>query len=155
MFYLGLNPDLINTNWPYFLLVYNLVISSLAGIFLFFTIKKLKRNQSREVLGSKFTWSFVKIIPILTIVPVLSFYIFSFQSIQETLVGLDKRSETFDKKIVHNVNIIQNNINEYVQTIYYDVTKANFMAIEGYVKYQIEQSKKSENQENSQQEVVI
>jgi len=155
MSYLGLNPDLINTNWPYLLLVYNLILSGLASVFLYLTIKKLKRNQKREVLGSQFTWTFVKIIPILTIVPVLSFYIFSFQSIQETLEGLDKRSESFDKRIVHNVNIIQDNINNYVQTIYYDVTKANFKAIEGYIKYQIEQAKELENQENNPQEVVI
>ena len=141
MFYLGLNPDLINTNWPYFLLVYNLVISSLAGIFLFFTIKKLKRNQSREVLGSKFTWTFVKIIPILTIVPVLSFYLFSFQSIQDTLAKLDGTVQSFNQKLVRAVDEVQNDTFKTFSQVYLDVTSENLKIIEGFEKYQGENSK--------------
>jgi len=154
MFYLGLNPDLINTNWPYFLLVYNLVISSLAGIFLFFTIKKLKRNQSREVLGSKFTWTFIKIVPLLTLVPVLSFYLFSFQSIQDTLFKLDNRWDSFNKRVVNSVSIVHDSVSNYVSSIYADVTKANFLAIEGFIKYQIDSQKKTK-QDQAIKEVVI
>jgi len=138
MFYLGLNPDLINTNWPYFLLVYNLVISSLAGIFLFFTIKKLKGNQSREVLGSKFTWTFVKIIPILTIIPVLSFYLFSFQSIQDTLDKLDLSAQSLKNQIGIEVNAVEEKVFKTVEKIYLDNTTSNFLAIDGYIKYQNE-----------------
>jgi nitrogen fixation/metabolism regulation signal transduction histidine kinase len=142
MFYLGLNPDLINTNWPYFLLVYNLVISSLAGIFLFFTIKKLKRNQSREVLGSKFTWTFVKIIPILTIVPVLSFYLFSFQSIQDTLAKLDGTVQSFNQRLVRAVDEVQNDTFKTFSQVYLDVTSENLRIIEGFEKYQDENAEK-------------
>jgi len=154
MFYLGLNPDLINTNWPYFLLVYNLVISFLAGIFLFYTIKKLKRNQSREVLGSKFTWTFIKIVPLLTLVPVLSFYLFSFQSIQDTLFKLDNRWDSFNKRVVNSVNIVHDSVTNYVSSIYADVTKANFLAIEGFIKYQIDSQKKTK-QDQAIKAVVI
>ena len=130
MFYLGLNPDLINTNWPYFLLVYNLVISSLAGIFLFFTVKKLKRNQSREVLGSKFTWTFVKIIPILAIVPVLSFYLFSFQSVQETLSKLSDGAKSIVNTLDLEVVKLDDIATKTIQQIYIDNTTSNFLAIE-------------------------
>ena len=154
MFYLGLNPDLINSNWPYFLLFYNLVISLLAGIFLFYTIKKLKRNQSREVLGSKFTWTFIKIVPLLTLVPVLSFYLFSFQSIQDTLFKLDNRWDSFNQRVVNSVNIVHDSVTSYVSSIYADVTKANFLAIEGFIKYQIDSHKKTK-QDQEKKEVVI
>ena len=154
MFYLGLNPDLINSNWPYFLLFYNLVISLLAGIFLFYTIKKLKRNQSREVLGSKFTWTFIKIVPLLTLVPVLSFYLFSFQSIQDTLFKLDNRWDSFNQRVVNSVNIVHDSVTNYVSSIYADVTKANFLAIEGFIKYQIDSHKKTK-QDQEKKEVVI
>ena len=154
MFYLGLNPELINTDWPWFLLIYNLIVSFLASLFLFYTIKKLKSNQKKNVLGSKFTWSFIKIVPVLTLVPVMSFYLFSFQSIQDTLFKLDNRWDSFNKRVVNSVNIVHDSVANYVSSIYADVTKANFLAIEGFIKYQIDSQKKAK-QDDAIKEVVI
>jgi len=140
MFYLGLNPELINTDWPWILFVYNLIISFLASIFLFFTIKKLKNNQKRDVLGSKFTWTFIKIIPILTIVPVLSFYLFSFQSIQDTLAKLDGTVKSFNQRLVRAVDEVQNDTFKTFSQVYLDVTSENLRIIEGFEKYQGENS---------------
>ena len=154
MFYLGLNPELINTDWPWFLLIYNLIVSFLASLFLFYTIKRLKSNQKKNVLGSKFTWSFIKIVPVLTLVPVMSFYLFSFQSIQDTLFKLDNRWDSFNKRVVNSVNIVHDSVANYVSSIYADVTKANFLAIEGFIKYQIDSQKKAK-QDDAIKEVVI
>jgi len=154
MFYLGLNPELINTDWPWFLLIYNLIVSFLASLFLFYTIKRLKINQKKNVLGSKFTWSFIKIVPVLTLVPVMSFYLFSFQSIQDTLFKLDNRWDSFNKRVVNSVNIVHDSVTNYVSSIYADVTKANFLAIEGFIKYQIDSQKKTK-QDNVIKEIVI
>jgi len=140
MFYLGLNPELINTDWPWVLFVYNLIISLLASIYLFFTIKKLKNNQKRDVLGSKFTWTFIKIIPILTIVPVLSFYLFSFQSIQDTLAKLDGTVKDFNQRLVRAVDEVQNDTFKTFSQVYLDVTSENLRIIEGFEKYQGENS---------------
>jgi len=140
MFYLGLNPELINTDWPWVLFVYNLIISLLASIYLFFTIKKLKNNQKRDVLGSKFTWTFIKIIPILTIVPVLSFYLFSFQSIQDTLAKLDGTVKGFNQRLVRAVDEVQNDTFKTFSQVYLDVTSENLRIIEGFEKYQGENS---------------
>ena len=154
MFYLGLNPELINTDWPWVLFVYNLIISFFASLFLFYTIKRLKSNQKKNVLGSKFTWSFIKIVPVLTLVPVMSFYLFSFQSIQDTLFKLDNRWDSFNKRVVNSVNIVHDSVANYVSSIYADVTKANFLAIEGFIKYQIDSQKKAK-QDDAIKEVVI
>ena len=154
IFYLGLNPEVINSNWPYFLLAYNLIFSLFASTTLFFTIKRLKRNEQRRVLGSKFTWSFIKIIPILTIVPVLSFYLFSFQSIQETLEKVNVNWENFNKKIVKESSDVHDKVTSYVSKIYVDVTEANFQAIDGFIKYQLEDFKKK-NKESEKKELVL
>ena len=138
MFYLGLNPDLINTNWPWVLFTYNLIVSFLALMFLFFTFKKLKKNQSRDVLGSKFTWTFIKIIPIIALVPVASFYLFSFQTVQETLSNLSVSAKNVINNLDSEVMVLDNIATKTIEQIYIDNTTSNFLAIDGFIKYQNE-----------------
>ena len=138
MFYLGLNPDLINTNWPWVLFTYNLIVSFLALMFLFFTFKKLKKNQSRDVLGSKFTWTFIKIIPIIALVPVASFYLFSFQTVQETLGNLSVSAKNVINNLDSEVMVLDNIATKTIEQIYIDNTTSNFLAIDGFIKYQNE-----------------
>jgi len=135
---LGLNPDLINTNWPWFLFTYNLIVSFLALMFLFFTVKKLKKNQSRDVLGSKFTWTFIKIIPIIALVPVASFYLFSFQTVQETLGNLSVSAKNVINNLDSEVMVLDNIATKTIEQIYIDNTTSNFLAIDGFIKYQNE-----------------
>jgi len=135
---LGLNPDLINTNWPWVLFTYNLIVSFLALMFLFFTFKKLKKNQSRDVLGSKFTWTFIKIIPIIALVPVASFYLFSFQTVQETLGNLSVSAKNVINNLDSEVMVLDNIATKTIEQIYIDNTTSNFLAIDGFIKYQNE-----------------
>ena len=79
MFYLGLEPSLID-QWYLWLVGFNVVMSLVALYFIALNMRRLKKNTEQNVIGSKFTWSFVKIIPVLVILPVLSFYFFSFES---------------------------------------------------------------------------
>jgi len=135
---LGLNPDLINTNWPWVLFTYNLIVSFLALMFLLFTFKKLKKNQSRDVLGSKFTWTFIKIIPIIALVPVASFYLFSFQTVQETLGNLSVSAKNVINNLDSEVMVLDNIATKTIEQIYIDNTTSNFLAIDGFIKYQNE-----------------
>ena len=135
---MGLNPDLINTNWPWVLFTYNLIVSFLALMFLFFTFKKLKKNQSRDVLGSKFTWTFIKIIPIIALIPVASFYLFSFQTVQETLGNLSVSAKNVINNLDSEVMVLDNIATKTIEQIYIDNTTSNFLAIDGFIKYQNE-----------------
>ena len=85
MSYIGLNPEIIETNWPWVLATYNILMCLVAIYYIVLNTRILKQQSQSNVIGSKFTWSFIKIVPILTLVPVLSFYVFSFQSIQDNL----------------------------------------------------------------------
>ena len=82
MFYLGLNPELIE-KWYLVLVLFNLVMSGVAIFYITLSMKKLKQNTQEGVIGSRFTWSFIRIVPVLVLLPVLSFYLFSFESIRD------------------------------------------------------------------------
>ena len=84
MFYLGLNPDLIE-KWYLVLVGFNVLMSIVAIYFIALSMRRLKQNTEQGVIGSRFTWSFIKIVPVLVLLPVLSFYLFSFGSIRDTL----------------------------------------------------------------------
>ena len=80
MFYLGLNPELIE-KWYIALVGFNVLMSLIALYFIVISMKKLKLNTEQGVIGSQFTWSFIKIVPVLVLLPVLSFYLFSCNSL--------------------------------------------------------------------------
>ena len=120
--YLGLSPELINTNLPFILAAYNVLMSLLAVYYIFINARKIKHNYENNVVGSNFTWSFIKIIPILTLLPMLSFYIFSFQSIQDNLKKAARNFDNFNNKIVANMDDLYKNTHESRFEIYFNYT---------------------------------
>jgi|LWDU01.1.fsa_nt_gi Signal transduction histidine kinase involved in nitrogen fixation and metabolism regulation len=102
-FYLGLNPKFITQYWQA-LVGYNVVMSSVAVFYILIDIKHLKNDLKENIIGSRFTWSFIKIVPILVIVPVLSFYLFSFQSIQENVRNSEKTFDAFNAGFIQQVD---------------------------------------------------
>jgi len=60
MFYLGLNPSLID-EWYLVLIGFNVVMSLIAMYYIIFSMKKLKENTDEGVIGSKFTWSLLRL----------------------------------------------------------------------------------------------
>jgi nitrogen fixation/metabolism regulation signal transduction histidine kinase len=70
MFYLGLNQSLID-EWYLVLIGFNVVMSLIAIYYIILSMKKLKENTEEGVIGEKFTWAFIKIVPFLVLVPVL------------------------------------------------------------------------------------
>jgi two-component system nitrogen regulation sensor histidine kinase NtrY len=102
-FYLGLNPDLIESWWAY-LVTYNIALSVIAVYYIYKDVSRLKRDIGSDIAGSKFTWSFIKIVPILVIVPVLSFYMFSFQTIQNNVTDSEKAFDAFTKNFIQQVD---------------------------------------------------
>jgi len=121
MFYLGLNPSLID-EWYLVLIGFNVVMSLIAMYYIIFSMKKLKENTDEGVIGSKFTWSFIKIVPVLVLVPVLSFYLFSFQSIRDNLQRAENQFEEFNLKVGGEVDDLYNNTNNIAIKYYEDRT---------------------------------
>ncbi len=102
-FYLGLHPELIGHWWGY-LVGFNVAFSLIAAYHIYTDVNRLKRDIGHDIVGSKFTWTFIKIVPILVIVPVLSFYIFSFQTIQDNVADSEKTFDMFSKNFIHQVD---------------------------------------------------
>ncbi len=122
MFYLGLNPSLID-DWYLVLIGFNVVMSLIAIYYIILSMKKLKENTNQGVIGSKFTWSFIKIVPVLVLVPVLSFYLFSFESIRDNLERAEESTEEFNLKVGGRVDELSSNTEEVVFKYYEDRTR--------------------------------
>ena len=122
MFYLGLNPSLID-EWYLVLIGFNVVMSLIAIYYIILSMKKLKENTNEGVIGSKFTWSFIKIVPVLVLVPVLSFYLFSFESIRDNLKKAEGQFEEFNLKVGGEVDELYYNTNNIAIKYYEDRTR--------------------------------
>jgi len=122
MYYLGLNPSLID-EWYLVLIGFNVVMSLIAIYYIILSMKKLKQNTDEGVIGSKFTWSFIKIVPVLVLVPVLSFYLFSFESIRDNLQRGEKSIEEFNLKVGGEVDELYRNTNTIAIKYYEDRTR--------------------------------
>jgi phage shock protein PspC (stress-responsive transcriptional regulator) len=66
MFYLGLNPELIE-KWYLVLVLFNVIMSGVAIFYITLSMRKLKQNTEEGVIGSRFTWSFIRIVPVLVL----------------------------------------------------------------------------------------
>jgi len=121
MYYLGLNPSLID-QWYLVLISFNVVMSLIAIYYIILSMKKLKENTDEGVIGSKFTWSFIKIVPVLVLVPVLSFYLFSFESIRDNLQRAESQFEDFNLKVGGEVDDLYKNTNNVALKYYEDRT---------------------------------
>ena len=126
MFYLGHNPDLIDKFYLY-LVTYNVVISLVALYYIVISMRRLRRDMQKDVIGSKFTWSFVRIIPVLVLLPVLSFYLFSFESIRDNLQRAGSQFDVFNMKVRSEVDALYSNTNIVSSQYYKD--RANNVAL--------------------------
>ena len=146
MFYLGIVPDaienmskpiifpsqanlfdkmylVISMRWYLVLVGFNVVMSLAAIFFIAINLKKLKQKADSDVIGSKFTWSFLKIIPVLVLVPVLSFYFFSFGSIQDNVEQAETQFENFNIKVAGEVDELYKNSQDFTEKYYENQTK--------------------------------
>ena len=121
MFYLGLEPELID-EWYLVLVVFNVVMSLLALYFIVLNMRRLKRNTDDDVIGSRFTWSFVKIIPVLVLLPVLSFYFFSFENIRDNLNTAEAQFDKFNITVAGEVDELYKNTSDIAIKYYLDRT---------------------------------
>ena len=122
MFYLGLNPELIK-KWYLVLVGFNVIMSLVALYYIILSMKKLKQNTEEGVIGSKFTWSFIKIVPVLVLVPVLSFYLFSFGSIRDNLQIAESQFEEFNLTVAGEVDELYRTTNNVAIKYYEDRTR--------------------------------
>ena len=121
MFYLGLSPELID-EWYLVLVGYNIVMSLAALYFIVLNMRRLKKNTDQDVIGSRFTWSLVKIIPVLVLLPVLSFYFFSFESIRDNLNTAEAQFDKFNLTVAGEVDELYKNTNDIAIKYYLDRT---------------------------------
>ncbi len=119
MFYLGLNPELIE-KWYLVLVVFNVLMSLVAFYYITLSMRKLKQNTEKGVIGSRFTWSFVRIVPVLVLLPVLSFYLFSFGSIRDNLQIAENQFDEFNLKVGGEVDELYRNTNNIAIKYYED-----------------------------------
>ncbi|MDB9788685.1 ATP-binding protein [Candidatus Thioglobus sp.] len=122
MFYLGLNPELIE-KWYLVLVGFNILMSLIAIYYIVLSMRKLKLNSEEGVIGSRFTWSFIKIVPVLVLLPVLSFYLFSFESIRDNLQIAESQFEEFNLKVGGEVDELFRNTNNVAIKYYEDKTR--------------------------------
>jgi len=109
--------------WYLLLIGFNVIMSLVALYYIILSMKKLKHNTNEGVIGSKFTWSFIKIVPILVLVPVLSFYLFSFESIRDNLKKAEDQFEEFNLKVGGEVDELYFNTNNVAIKYYEDRTR--------------------------------
>jgi nitrogen fixation/metabolism regulation signal transduction histidine kinase len=145
-FYLGLNPELISSWWAY-LVTYNIALSVIAVYYIYKDVSRLKRDIGSDIAGSKFTWSFIKIVPILVIVPVLSFYMFSFQTIQNNVTDSEKAFDAFTKNFIQQVDGLYEGVQNVRTERYTQQTRRLLTLITSFGDFQ----KESENYRASMQ----
>jgi len=122
MFYLGLNAELIE-RWYLLLVGFNVLMSLVAIYYISLSMKKLKQNTQEGVIGSRFTWSFIKIVPVLVLLPVLSFYLFSFGSIRDNLQIAENQFDEFNLKVGGEVDELYISTNNVAVKYYEDRTR--------------------------------
>jgi len=122
MFYLGLNAELIK-KWYLVLVGFNVLMSLVAIYYIALSMRRLKQNTEQGVIGSRFTWSFIKIVPVLVLLPVLSFYLFSFGSIRDNLQIAETQFDEFNLKVGGEVDELYRNTNNVAIKYYEDKTR--------------------------------
>ena len=147
--YLGLNPILIE-DWWWVLASYNVIMGCVAIYYIVCAISKLKKDNENGVVGTQFTWSFVKIIPFLVIVPVLSFYLFSFQTIQDNIKRSEHVYSNFNKKFVNQVDALYQGVQLVKDDRYTDHTIMLLQQIGDYSNYK----KDTETYKNNMQAFI-
>ena len=133
--FLGLNPVLIG-DWWWLLASYNVLMSCVAIYYIVCAVSKLKKDNKNGVVGTQFTWSFVKIIPLLVIAPVLSFYLFSFQTIQDNVERSKHTYNNFNKVFLDQVDALYENVQIVRNDRYTDHTSILLKQIENYSNFQ-------------------
>jgi two-component system nitrogen regulation sensor histidine kinase NtrY len=86
-------------------------------------MRRLKQNTEQGVIGSRFTWSFIKIVPVLVLLPVLSFYLFSFGSIRDNLQIAEAQFDEFNLKVINEVDALSKNTTNFAVKYYEDKTR--------------------------------
>ncbi len=129
--YMGLNPHLIK-DWWWILVSYNIIAILIAGFYVFLAVSKVKENNKNGVIGTRFTWTFIKIVPILAIAPVFSFYMFSFQTVQDNVKRSEDTYNHFNKIFLDQVNSIFQGLQVVRDDRYVDFTKVLLQQIQDH-----------------------
>lgn len=143
--YLGLNPNLIE-DWWWVLVTYNIFMGVVAGYYIVCAVSKLKKDNRNGIIGTQFTWSFVKIIPLLVMVPILSFYMFSFQSIQSNVNDSKKVFDGFNQGFTQKIDDLYGGVETLIEQRYTNKTKQLLSVISAFIDRQ-------QNAQNDEQDI--
>ena len=114
----------ISQRWYLLLVGFNIVMSVAGAFYIVLNLTKLKRRADLEMIGYRFTWSFLKIIPVLVLVPVMSFYFFSFGSIQDNVKNAEVQYERFNRDVAGRVDDLYKNTQDLTNNYYIKQTKS-------------------------------
>lgn len=129
--YMGLNPHLIK-DWWWILLTYNAIAMLIAGFYVLVAVSKIKQNNKNGIIGARFTWTFIKIVPLIAIAPVFSFYLFSFQTIQDNVKRSEDTYNKINKVFSNQVNNLYKGLQSVKNDRYVDFTKVLLQQIQDY-----------------------
>lgn len=132
IFIFGLNPEYLNKYWLH-LAVYNFVAIAIASLYITRFITSLKLSKKQNIVGSRLTIALVKVIPILTIIPVLSFYLFSFQSVQNNLELASKSVANLNTKIYNEINNIHQDLKILEEQKYIDINTKVLKIVNSFI----------------------
>ena len=133
LFILGIKPEFLANYWRY-LVGYNLVIIFIGLFYLVKFLIVVNQQKKQNIVGVRFTLNLLKIIPVLTILPIASFYAFSFSTVQDNIRKATTSFGDLNQKILVQVEIIENDLNSFRAQEYLDLTSNVLRGVGSIVK---------------------
>jgi len=100
---MGLKPHMIE-DWWWVLAGFNGLFSLVALFYIVINVRALKKDIDGSVIGSRFVWSFVKLTPVIVIIPVFTFYLFSFQTVRDNVKTSEQAFAKFSNEFIQKVS---------------------------------------------------
>lgn len=121
IFFFSIYSEYLFKYWIY-LAAYNSIAIIIATFYIVQFIRNIRKQKNQKIVGAGFTLSLLKVVPILTIIPVITFYLFSFQTVQSNLTKAESSFNNFNINIVKEVNNIQQDMTLFKHQKYLDNT---------------------------------
>jgi nitrogen fixation/metabolism regulation signal transduction histidine kinase len=121
IFFLGLKPEYLFNYWLY-VVGYNSIIIIFALFYLGRFLLLIHKQKKQGVVGVKFTFRLLRVIPILTLLPIVSFYAFSFSTVQENTRLAEVGFQNLNDKIVSEIDNVNQDLNLFRVQKYLDLS---------------------------------
>ncbi len=121
LFILGLRQEYLFRYWAYVAFYNSLLI--VLGVFYLRRFYKVIQSQRKEhTVGARFTLNLIRVVPILTLLPIISFYAFSFSTVQENTKLAEAGFNTLNERLLSEIDGIQQNLILYRAEGYFNLS---------------------------------